>query len=355
MSITLTPEQQAIGANIRAFIKSDDPNDRSHVTFGLAGTGKTTLLSDIVQDTPTDHLVTMTGKAASVLRAKGCKQAQTCHSLIYNLRNKKLKEDGSVDLFFAAKLKVGALTGHVIYLHECSMVSTYVANDFLRSGARIVAFGDNGQLPPVQAQQYFTKADDELFTIHRQALESAIIRQAHNIRATCSYKQDGDDFKVRSKVTLDEMAEADMVLCFTRRTADKLNASIRAAKGYNLPYPMAGEQLLCLKNAPKFGLYNGAIYTLVDSFPHVSDAIMVEVDGDKVLVPKVMFNAKTDKVNVDDDATSQFSYANALTVHKSQGSEWDKVVLVDECRQGIRREWLYTGVTRAAKSIIVQG
>jgi hypothetical protein len=54
------------------------------------------LLADIVEDTETDHLVTLTGKAASVLRVKGRKQAQTCHSLIYNLRNKKLKDDGTV-------------------------------------------------------------------------------------------------------------------------------------------------------------------------------------------------------------------------------------------------------------------
>jgi exodeoxyribonuclease V len=144
------------------------------------------------------------------------------------------------------------------------------------------------------------------------------------------------------------------VLCFMRRTADKLNASIRKEKGFNLPYPTAGEKLLCLKNAPKHGLYNGAIYTLLETFPHVTDAMLLEVDGMKVRVPNVMFNGKTDKVGVDDDATSMFSYSNALTVRKSQGSEWDKVVLVDECRQGIRREWLYTGCTRAAKSIIIQ-
>jgi exodeoxyribonuclease V len=159
MAIILTAEQQSIAEQIRDFRESTDPNEKTFFTAGLAGTGKTTLLSGVVTDSPTDHLVTNTGKAASVLRAKGCKQAQTCHSLMYNLKNKKVNEDGTVDLFFATKLKDGALVGHTIWLDECSMTSVLMANDFIRSGAKVVAFDDNGQLPPVKAAQYFTEAD----------------------------------------------------------------------------------------------------------------------------------------------------------------------------------------------------
>jgi exodeoxyribonuclease V len=57
----------------------------------------------------------------------------------------------------------------------------------------------------------------------------------------------------------------------------------------------------------------------------------------------------------DDSFTSAFDFGYCLTVHKSQGSEWDRAVLIDENHKHERRKWVYTGVTRAAKSIIVQG
>jgi len=57
----------------------------------------------------------------------------------------------------------------------------------------------------------------------------------------------------------------------------------------------------------------------------------------------------------DDRKTVPFALAYATTVHKAQGSEWDKIILVDEYNTSRDRErWLYTGISRAAKSIIVQ-
>jgi exodeoxyribonuclease-5 len=51
--------------------------------------------------------------------------------------------------------------------------------------------------------------------------------------------------------------------------------------------------------------------------------------------------------------TNSFDFGYALTVHKAQGSQWDTVILMDEWSREFRKEWLYTGVTRAAKSITV--
>ena len=56
----------------------------------------------------------------------------------------------------------------------------------------------------------------------------------------------------------------------------------------------------------------------------------------------------------DDEFVSAFDYGHCLTVHKSQGSEWNRVLLIDENHKYDRRKWAYTGITRAAKSIIVQ-
>jgi len=52
--------------------------------------------------------------------------------------------------------------------------------------------------------------------------------------------------------------------------------------------------------------------------------------------------------------TTAFDFGYALTVHKAQGSEWDKVALFDEYHRDGRNAWCYTGISRAAKSIVVQ-
>ena len=53
--------------------------------------------------------------------------------------------------------------------------------------------------------------------------------------------------------------------------------------------------------------------------------------------------------------TDEFTYGYALTVHKAQGSQWDKVVLFDEsfAFREHRARWLYTGLTRAAEAVTV--
>ena len=64
----------------------------------------------------------------------------------------------------------------------------------LRTGCKVIACGDPGQLSPVNDERYFVRPDAQLTEIHRQALDSAIIRQAHHVRAGRGYTMDGDDF-----------------------------------------------------------------------------------------------------------------------------------------------------------------
>jgi ATP-dependent exoDNAse (exonuclease V) alpha subunit len=83
----------------------------------------------------------------------------------------------------------------------------------------------------------------------------------------------------------------------------------------------------------------------------------VSTEEPEVEVPNCVFVEKGGSLDDydDDDFTSAFDFGYCLTVHKSQGSEWDKVLLIDENHKHERRRWLYAGLTRAAKSIIVQG
>ena len=211
----------------------------------------------------------------------------------------------------------------------------------MQTGAKIIACGDPGQLPPVSGRrQFFNRADSTLREIHRQALESPIIRQAHQVRNGGMYAADGDDFRVATDGTNHDLVNADVVLCFTNRTRDYLNDKCRRIRGYWQPHPQPGEPLMCLKNAASFGVFNGGVYTLLEPFIHGNTSITLDVDGDVVTVPQVTFRGVTSSLKPEAEVTTSFDFGYAMTVHKAQGCEWDSVILVDEYRRPeYRREW----------------
>ena len=152
------------------------------------------------------------------------------------------------------------------------------------------------------------------------------------------------------------MMSAGTILCWRNATRHRLNAKMRDLLGYHLPYPMAGESVLCLKNSHRHGIFNGAVYELTRNFEPDDAEIALLIDGAEIEVPRCAFvDGGSLEDYDDDDFTSAFDFGYCLTVHKSQGSEWDKVLLIDENHKYDRRKWCYTALTRAAKSIIVQG
>ena len=160
------------------------------------------------------------------------------------------------------------------------MLNHELARDVIRTGAKIVACGDPGQLPPVTGGRFFTHADITLETIHRQALESPIIRQAHRVRRGEHYLPDGDAFQVLKRgLTDEEVMLADVILCHTNATRYAANLHARNVRGFIQPNPQPGEPLMCLKNAPQFGIFNGAVYTLEKPFLQGDHDIHIDVDG----------------------------------------------------------------------------
>lgn len=352
-SVTLTPEQEQAAESAYAAISSGKSVFTLH---GLAGTGKTTVLAKIAAQRPGAMMVTLTGKAASVLRRKTGVDAQTIHSAFYRLKE-KTRVNNRTHIEWRRAHGDNDLSGSLVLVDECSMVSERMARDLLSTGAQIIACGDPGQLPPVDGPQFFGVADAELKTIHRQALDSPIIRQAHRVRSGHAYEPDGDAFRVirPAEMTNDDLLAADVILCWTNKTRQAANRRARDIRGLSiLPMPQPGEPLICLKNAPEFGLFNGAIYTLARPFLEGDKNIHMDVDGRQLCIPNVTFAGVKSALSGEDEATTSFDFGYALTVHKAQGSEWRSVFLVDEYRRNEqRREWLYTGITRAAERLVV--
>jgi superfamily I DNA/RNA helicase len=78
------------------------------------------------------------------------------------------------------------------------------------------------------------------------------------------------------------------------------------------------------------------------------------ISGDIVAIPRVTVCGVSSAFKPTDEVTTSFDAGYAMTVHKSQGSEWDNVILIDEHRKADEtRQWLYTGITRAAQQILV--
>ena len=330
------------------------------VLQGLAGTGKTFVLARLAERFPDMKLAAYTGKAASVLRKRINRQVATMHSAIYDFHGLVEDDDDSrrMNPIFVPKGE-GHLARHTIGLDEVSMIGQRDGAALLSSGARIVACGDPGQLSPVRDTQFFTRADYTLTKVHRQAWDSPIIRQAHAVRETGDYEADGDGFRVLEpdpgeKINREELLRHDAILCWKNVTRRRLNRTKREMLGLPADRMTPGEPVMCLQNQHRLGLYNGVIYEIVETD---GEGMVVREEGSKrgVLVEQATlegFDRLFDARRYDEDWLP-FAPGYAMTVHKAQGSEYESVLLFDECRESDRRAFLYTGITRAAERCTV--
>ena len=350
-AFALTDEQERAMAAIDAFMA--DPFRQVFCLNGLAGSGKTTLLCHVAGQYQHAALCSLTGKAASVLRRRGL-PARTLHSFFYRLVNAKKDKSGRDMLRFERQHGTGELYSSLVLLDESSMIGEDIGRDLLNTGAKIVATGDPGQLPPVTGQRFFNRPDFTLTEIQRQAMDNPILRQAHAVRAGGTYADDGAEFRVAADGTDDDLRNADTVLVWRNASRDHMNAVCRRVRGLWTPLPQPDEPMVCLKNAPQFGVFNGATYPLVRPFLHGDTSITLDVDGTVVTIPRVTFRSLASALPDEVEVTTSFDFGYAMTVHKGQGSEWNSVVLIDEYgRTEHRREWLYTGITRARERILV--
>lgn len=367
-----SPQQEAALKAVKAWLA--DPNGpQVFRLFGFAGSGKTTLAKEMANDVRGEVLYgAFTGKASLVLRKKGCTGASTIHSMIY-----KPIEDPVTGLTeFKLNPDSGVAFAGLIIIDEVSMVGEDLALDLLSYGTRVLVLGDPAQLPPVKGEGYFINAtpDVMLTEVHRQAADNPIIRMSMDVREGRGLKLGsyGDSQVIaRSSITKEAMRElvigADQLLCGMNKTRQAFNARIREIDG-NLGFhagyhPVPGERLVCLKNNREKGLLNGGLWeTVTCSYANGSVHMAVksldepELGCVQVAVPQEFFNG-TEKL-LDWKVlkrADQFTYGRALTVHKSQGSQWDNVLLYDESSvfRDDAAKHRYTGITRAAERITV--
>jgi exodeoxyribonuclease-5 len=333
--------------------------------FGYAGTGKTTLAKHIADGVDGKVLfAAFTGKAAQVMRGKGCHSASTIHSLIYKTRDSG-EEVPSFDLWDEAP----ASKAKLIVIDECSMVDAELGRDLMSFDVPVLVLGDPAQLPPIQGGGFFTEAEPDamLTEVHRQAQDDPIVRLSMEVREG-QYLEPGvyGETQVVLKADLDpaRVLEADQVLVGRNATRRAYNMRMRERRGFVGTMPASGDKLVCLRNNRRKGLFNGGLWSVKESPTTKRDILNMrlqpEDDGSKRAVKvSVRSECFTGAIEGLDwqlrKRYDEFDYGYVLTVHKAQGSQWDDVVLFDEsfAFQDSRERWLYTGITRAAKRLTV--
>lgn len=345
---------------------------------GYAGTGKSTLVQYIIKELNIKDkyiaYVAYTGKASLVLQQKGCPGATTAHRLLYY--SKELPDGTFVHIpreYPERPLKL-------IIVDEVSMLEKEQWEILMKWRIPVIALGDPFQLPPIH-EDNGVLAHPHIFLdeVMRQAQDSEIIQLSMGIREGKSlnyYK--GKDVCITSKAKISDqlLLKADQVLCGKNVTRFDLNQRIRKViwgDKYQIA-PIKGDKIICLKNYWDYGnLTNGTIGTIGNMI--IKDGNLLKPVmianfnsdvGDKYpllnMDYKIFTEGKT-TVNQDnwrefpkDIRPMEFDYGYAITVHKSQGSEFDKVILFNEYLGNDREHylrWLYTGVTRASKKLIV--
>lgn len=404
--VDLTAEQEAAVAHVVDWLDNFEfqrvPIKRM---IGPAGTGKTTVLKEIARRTRRRmRFCAFAGKAAMVLRTKGCDEAETIHKAIYEPRGQSVKHyqeelaklEGITNAAeratheakleqmriamqtpgFVKRLPSEFHTRTAWGIDEVSMVDRFLGEDLMSYGFPVLAVGDPCQLPPVAGTGFFFppgfKADVELKQIHRQAAGSPVLRIATAIRngQRIPYGRLGD-CQVVDKMPLSEYLSYDQVLCGTNKMRQQVNTALRKIKGRQKVME-PGEKLICLQNNYEVGVMNGSQWEVVKCVPwtdtkgnvfyraHIKSLDEPGVEIKTALIhlnPLLEGHPKFDKhwtpMLTGTPTALVMTYGYCMTVHKSQGSQWNTVAIIDDWTGNSYKEWLYTGVTRAAQRMTI--
>ena len=364
------------------------------ILTGGPGTGKTTTLNGIIELYERDGLkvalTAPTGRAAKRMSEITGKEAKTIHRLL-----EVEWKDGDMPKF--QRNLTNPLPYDAIIVDELSMVDIHLFAsllDAMKLGCRLIMVGDSDQLPAVGAGNVLHDLIDSglipvvaLTEIFRQAMESLIVTNAHRIVKGENPELDINDndffFMNRPNVILTASTVIDL---YTKRLPN--------AYGYD---PLADIQILCPSRKGEVGSVNlnNALQKRINPPDEFKNEFVrngrVFREGDKVMqiknnydIPWVrnkehgtgIFNGdigiltqikpavRLMKIRFDDreaiytfDHANQLELAYAVTVHKSQGSEYEAVI-IPACHvipQLSYRNLLYTAVTRAKSKIIIVG
>ncbi|WP_038085616.1 ATP-dependent RecD-like DNA helicase [Tumebacillus flagellatus] len=355
--------------------------ERLVVVTGGPGTGKTTtvkaMIAALAKQRIRPVLAAPTGRAAKRMTESTGVESKTLHRLLEygQVEGEGLKFQRNED---------NRLEGKVFIVDEASMIDLYLFYCLLRAlpdDARLVLCGDIDQLPSVGAGRVLQDVIDSgrakvvrLLTIFRQAGESYIVKNAHRINQGQLPQSAKDFFFVEQRGVDDVIAYVlDLV---TRRLPnylqgnplDNIQVLVPMRKGplgvdaLNLHLQAAlnpksldkrehkqfreGDKVMQIRNHYQKDVYNGDVGRIVSLDPDEEDLTVEFPEG-----------GESRLVTYQAGEWDHLTLAYAVSVHKSQGSEYPCVVfpVVFQHRVMLQRNLLYTGVTRAKQLVMLVG
>lgn len=348
------------------------------IMTGGPGSGKTTTLRFILDIYKKEHpsneilLAAPTGRASRRMAEQTGMFASTLHSALGLITDEESPLNDTE-----------LLPADLIVVDEFSMVDmrlAYILLERIKPGAQLLIVGDADQLPSVGAGNVLREMIRSekvptavLDTIFRQASNSRIIVNAHAINHNDTHLQYGDDFQMLEVQNAEDAAQlvvknylqevsqhglenVQILSPFRKRGAVASNALNETIRDLVNPASKRKMELKCgsrvfrvgdriMQTANRNGVSNGDV-GLITGMEKVDDEVFVDIrllDGRELRYSKDMME------------DVEFSYC--LTIHKSQGQEYPVIIvpLLKEHYIMLRRNLLYTAVTRAKVKVILIG
>lgn len=376
------------------------------IITGGPGTGKTTTINTILQVLDLEGLDILlaapTGRAAKRMSETSNQEAQTIHRLLELNGGVNLEGEDKLSLHFERNEKQ-PLEADVVIVDEFSMVDIYLMNALLRAivpGTRLIMVGDVNQLPSVGPGNVLKDMIQSAFCpvvrlnrIFRQAAESQIVVNAHKINA-------GEEISLRSQspdfLHLERKDSASIINVVIQLIMQKLPPHVDASvydiqvltptrKG-ELGVEHLNQVLQQYMNPPEPGKaereFHGTLFREQDKVMQIRNDYQIRwskktrygdvfeegtgvFNGDTGVIREIHSIEETVIVEFEEGKMVEYDFnqmdemelAYAITIHKSQGSEYPAVVLplLGGPRMLMNRNLLYTAVTRAKKCVVTVG
>ena len=377
----------------------NEPDNQLFQYAGSPGTGKSVVLNEIVKrlglDIETEVMpMAYIGSAALNMRKYGLSSARTAHSWLYELIEvPKIDSNGDfvykdtgkivLEKRFVPKKNISMYIKLMI-VDEAYCMPMSMRETIMKHNIKVLACGDTNQLPPVADKPAFL-IDGEILRltqILRQGDRDDIIflanRRMQNQSISKGYY--GHSLVIDREELTDEMfLWADAVICGTNRTRDIINNHIRYIKGYNTILPMYGEKLVCRNNnwlinartpdGYNMALVNGLIGAVInqpsiDTYDNRTKTFNIIFKSDIIdctfnasanfdyLVSDNEMRQKIKNINAGKVHGQLFEFAYCITCHIAQGSQFNKVIFIEEYMGDLQPAINLVGATRAVKSLI---